>query len=110
MRPFQIDVHGQMYLDVPTPKNSCQQEDRVANSPGIDPCDLLETRGGIWRYDARKTGQVFSGANRYATGIRNAEGTVYGDCRTLRDRAGLHRNAIPPARSSEAPCRNLRVR
>ena len=33
-----------------------------------------ETRGGIWRYDAEKTDQKFSPADRYATGIRNAEG------------------------------------
>jgi mono/diheme cytochrome c family protein len=74
MRPFAIDAHGHLYLDVPSPTNSCQKEDRVPNSPGVDPCIDLQTRGGVWRYDARKVGQVFSAANRYATGIRNAEG------------------------------------
>jgi mono/diheme cytochrome c family protein len=34
----------------------------------------LNTRGGIWRYDANKTKQAFSPAERFATGIRNAEG------------------------------------
>src|ERR1700746_2768901 len=43
-------------------------------SPGLNPCTELETRGGIWRYDAKKTNQSFSPADRYATGIRNAEG------------------------------------
>ena len=38
------------------------------------PCKELETRGGIWRYDAKQTGQAFSPAQRYATGIRNGEG------------------------------------
>ena len=74
MRPFIIDSHGVMYLDVPAPRNSCQKNDRQPNSPGVDPCPDLATRAGVWRYDARNTGQVFSGANRYATGIRNAEG------------------------------------
>lgn len=74
MRPFIIDRHGVMYLDVPAPRNSCQKADRQPGSPGVDPCPDLATRAGVWRYDARKTGQVFSGANRYATGIRNAEG------------------------------------
>ena len=46
-----------------------------ARSPGAKPCTELETRGGIWRYDANKTGQKFSPAERYATGIRNAEGS-----------------------------------
>ena len=40
----------------------------------MDPCKELETRGGIWRYDAKKTDQTFSPAERYATGIRNGEG------------------------------------
>jgi hypothetical protein len=34
----------------------------------------LETRGGIRRYDANKTGQTFSPKERYATGIRTADG------------------------------------
>ena len=29
---------------------------------------------GVWRYDANKTGKVFSPKERYATGIRNGEG------------------------------------
>ena len=36
--------------------------------------NVFETRGGIWRYDANKPGQVFSPKERYATGIRNADG------------------------------------
>ena len=38
------------------------------------PCKELETRGGIWSYDANTAGQTFSPAGLYATGIRNAEG------------------------------------
>jgi mono/diheme cytochrome c family protein len=37
----------------------------------------LETRGGIWKYDANKTDQKFSSSERYATGIRNGEGFVF---------------------------------
>ena len=54
--------------------NSCQSQNRMPNIPGDKPCKELETRGGIWRYDANKTGQKFSPAERYATGIRNADG------------------------------------
>ncbi len=43
-------------------------------SPGENPCTELKRRGGIWRYDANKTGQTFSPAERYAIGIRNADG------------------------------------
>ena len=74
MHPFAIDAAGLMYVDVGTATNSCQPQNRTLESPGADPCTELVTRGGIWRYDANKTDQTFSPAERFATGIRNAEG------------------------------------
>jgi glucose/arabinose dehydrogenase/mono/diheme cytochrome c family protein len=74
MHPFLIDPKGSMYVDVATATNSCQLKNRTRNSPGANPCTELETRGGIWRYDANKTNQTFSPAERFATGIRNGEG------------------------------------
>jgi glucose/arabinose dehydrogenase/mono/diheme cytochrome c family protein len=74
MHPFIISAEGAMYVDVATATNSCQLKNRTLKSPGIEPCTELETRGGIWRYDANKTNQTFSPADRFATGIRNAEG------------------------------------
>src|SRR5467141_3408032 len=69
-----INAEGSMFVDVATATNSCQLKNRTLKSPGTDPCTELETRGGIWRYDANKTNQNFSTADRYATGIRNGEG------------------------------------
>ncbi len=74
MHPFAIDAAGFLYVDVGTATNSCQPANRTLESPGTDPCTELVTRGGIWRYDAKKTNQTFSPAERFATGIRNAEG------------------------------------
>jgi len=74
MHPFVIDADGALYVDVASATNSCQKGNRQFESPGINPCTELETRGGIWRFDASKTGQKFSPAERYATGIRNADG------------------------------------
>ena len=74
MHPFVIGTDGSLYVDVATATNACQVQNRIPKSPGIDPCTELQTRGGIWRYDANKTDQVFSPGERYATGIRNAEG------------------------------------
>lgn len=74
MHPFLITDDGTMYVDVASATNSCQQKNRMLKSPGLNPCTELETRGGIWRYDANKTNQTFSPAERFATGIRNAEG------------------------------------
>jgi glucose/arabinose dehydrogenase len=78
MHPFIIDAKGSMYVDVATATNACQAQNRQLESPGINPCTELETRGGIWLYDANKTNQKFSPAARYATGIRNAEGFAFG--------------------------------
>jgi glucose/arabinose dehydrogenase/mono/diheme cytochrome c family protein len=74
MHPFVIDTDGLLYVDVASATNSCQVRNRQLKSPGITPCIELETRGGIWRYDANRTNQSFSPAARYATGIRNADG------------------------------------
>jgi glucose/arabinose dehydrogenase/mono/diheme cytochrome c family protein len=74
MHPFIINAEGLMYVDVASATNSCQLKNRTLKSPGAKPCTELETRGGIWRYDANKVNQTFSTTDRYATGIRNAEG------------------------------------
>ncbi len=72
-----------MYVDVGTATNSCQLKNRTLKSPGADPCTELETRGGTWRYDANKTNQPFTPADRFTTGIRNGEGFAV-------DAAGKH--------------------
>ena len=74
MHPFAIDAEGMLYVDVASATNACQIQNRSPNSPGANPCAELETRGGVWRFDATRTNQRFSSAERYATGIRNAEG------------------------------------
>jgi glucose/arabinose dehydrogenase/mono/diheme cytochrome c family protein len=77
MHPFRIDQHGALYVDVASATNACQVANRIFNSPGIQPCTELETRAGIWRYDASRTGQRFSAAERFVTGLRNGEGIVF---------------------------------
>jgi glucose/arabinose dehydrogenase/mono/diheme cytochrome c family protein len=74
MHPFAIDADGNLFVDVATATNACQTVNRTPGSPGKDPCTELQTRGGVWRFDANATNQAFSPAARYATGIRNAEG------------------------------------
>lgn len=74
MHPFVIDAKGNLFVDMGSATNSCQAANRMPLSPGHNPCTELETRAGVWRYDANKTGQTFSPAERYATGIRNGEG------------------------------------
>ena len=74
MHPFFISSDGLLYVDVGSATNACQSKNRTPHSAGIQPCTELETRAGVWRFDANKTDQKFSPEDRYATGIRNAEG------------------------------------
>jgi glucose/arabinose dehydrogenase len=74
MHPFVIDASGNLFMDSGSATNSCQIKNRIAESPGRKPSSELQTRGGIWRFDANKLNQPFSATNRYATGIRNAVG------------------------------------
>jgi glucose/arabinose dehydrogenase/mono/diheme cytochrome c family protein len=74
MHPFVIDAQGALYVNSGSATNACQVQNRIANSPGRKPCTELETRAGIWRYDANRTGQKFSPAERFVTGLRNSGG------------------------------------
>jgi len=74
MHPFIIDDDGNLFVSMGSATNTCEVKNRMPHSKGHDPCVELETRAGIWKYDANKLGQKFSPAERYATGIRNGEG------------------------------------
>jgi glucose/arabinose dehydrogenase/mono/diheme cytochrome c family protein len=77
MHPFVIDPKGHLYVNLGSATNSCQDRNRVPRSPGLSPCTELETRAGTWRYDADRTGQHFSPAERFASGIRNGQGFAF---------------------------------
>jgi glucose/arabinose dehydrogenase len=63
---------GGLFVNIGSRSNACQQADRQAGSRGHDPCTELETRAGIWRFDAARPNQAQSDGERFATGIRNA--------------------------------------
>ncbi len=115
MHPFAIDADGLMYIDVATATNSCQHENRTLRSPGARPCTELKTRGGIWRYEAKKLNQVFSPQERFATGIRNAEGfaidaPAHQIFVTQHGRDQLHANwpdLYPPEQEATLPAEEL---
>ena len=45
MHPFVIDAKGDLFVDMGTATNSCQSDNRMPVSPGIQPCTELLTRG-----------------------------------------------------------------
>jgi glucose/arabinose dehydrogenase len=62
---------GSLYVNIGSPSNACQEQSRAPGVPGLDPCPQLETRAGIWRFDAEGTDQVQADGSRFAAGLRN---------------------------------------
>lgn len=69
-----LDDNGNIYVNIGAPSNSCQEAERSPGSKGKDPCPILETAGGIWRFRADKKDQGYKDGERYATGLRNVVG------------------------------------
>ncbi len=72
---------GGLYVNIGSPSNVCTGQD---GQP--DPCPDLETRAGIWKFSADRTGQHQADGVRFATGLRNTvalatrpqDGMLYG--------------------------------
>ena len=69
-----LDNQGNLYVNIGAPSNVCQEKDRAKGSPGMNPCPILDSAGGIWMFRADKTGQSYQNGVRYATGLRNVVG------------------------------------
>jgi glucose/arabinose dehydrogenase len=74
-----FDGHGSLYVNVGAPSNACQAKDRQAKVPGQDPCPLLETHGGIWKFAEDKLGQKQADGVRFATGMRQMPAIAWHD-------------------------------
>jgi glucose/arabinose dehydrogenase/mono/diheme cytochrome c family protein len=70
-KPVTFDDEGNMYVPFGANSNNCQEVNRTPNSLGINPCPLLVDHGGIWRFDADKTGQLQKDGYMFATGLRS---------------------------------------
>jgi glucose/arabinose dehydrogenase len=69
-----LDNKGNIYVNVGAYSNACQLEDRTKGSPGINPCPILDSAGGIWQFKADKKNQTYGEGIHYATGLRNVVG------------------------------------
>lgn len=66
-----LDNQGNIYVTIGSYSDNC----RVTGSgKGMSPCTILDSAGGIWKYNANKLNQTFSDGVRYATGVKNAVG------------------------------------
>lgn len=69
-----LDNAGNLYVNIGAYSNACQERDRTKGSPGMQPCTVLDSAGGIWRFKADLLNQTYGDGVRYATGLRNVVG------------------------------------
>ncbi len=74
-KPVAFDKKGNMYIPFGAPSNACQDINETPNGApggqGLDPCPELEAHGGVWKFDATKTGLTQKDGIEFATGIRS---------------------------------------
>ncbi len=72
-RPLTFDDKGGLFLGVGGGGNTCVDRSGPTPKPA-NPCTELAVRGGIWRYDAARTGQTHpADGQRIATGVRDIQ-------------------------------------
>ena len=94
-RPIAFDAKGNLFVALDASANLCTVQTQpppgqpLPTTPpvGLKPCPDLETRAGVWRFDANRRGQKFpADGEQWATGIRDidsldwspADGHLYG--------------------------------
>ncbi|OUU78307.1 MAG: hypothetical protein CBC38_08030 [Gammaproteobacteria bacterium TMED78] len=79
-KTFAIDDQDNLFVNVGTPSNSCAEEFRTIDSPGMDPCPHLEIQSGVWKFSASTLNQTQADDGiKFATGIRNAVAIEWSD-------------------------------
>lgn len=66
-----VNDEGDLFVNVGSATNACQADNRTPGEPGIDPCEELEIRAGVWRFDATTLGQTQADGTQYVRGLRN---------------------------------------
>jgi glucose/arabinose dehydrogenase len=69
-----LDGNKNIYVNIGAYSNACQEKDRQKGSKGMMPCPILDSAGGIWKFDGSKENQTYGDGKRYATGLRNVVG------------------------------------
>jgi glucose/arabinose dehydrogenase len=73
-KPFTIDGDDNLYVTVGSWNDACRDEEAAT---GMKPCTILDSAGGIWKFNANKPNQTFSDGSRYVTGLKNAVGITW---------------------------------
>lgn len=81
-KPVAFDHEGHMYIPFGGPTDAGQDLAKygpigIPQGHGLDPAADLKDHGGIWMFDADKTGQTQKDGARYATGLRSIVGMTW---------------------------------
>jgi glucose/arabinose dehydrogenase len=72
--PIAFDGKGNLFVSIDGgggTNNCADPKGPKDKQVGLKPCPILETRGGVWRFDDSKPGQKLADGEHFATGIRN---------------------------------------
>jgi glucose/arabinose dehydrogenase len=70
-KPLAMDGKSNIYVTIGSYSDDCRVKGK---GEGMSPCTILDSAGGIWKFNAEKKGQGFADGVRYATGVKNAVG------------------------------------
>ena len=72
LRGFAFDPAGQLFGNVGSPPNVAASNDRTPRAQGVDPTELQQRHGGIWRFQGDRPNQdQIRDGYRYASGLRH---------------------------------------
>jgi len=111
-KPFVLDNAGNIYVTVGSYNDPCREK---GTGKGMMPCTILDSAGGIWKFNASKLNQAYSDGKRYATGVKNAVGTAWNSktntlFATIHGRGQFHDfypQYYTPKQSQELPAETL---
>jgi len=71
-KPLAFDGKGHIFVPFGAPSDACQVENRLPGSPGMKPCPILDSNGGVWMFDENKLNQFrTTDGIKVATGLRS---------------------------------------
>lgn len=73
-KPFVLDNSNNIYVTVGSYNDPCREK---GTGKGMMPCTILDSAGGIWKFNAEKLNQTYADGKRFATGVKNAVGTAW---------------------------------
>jgi glucose/arabinose dehydrogenase len=91
-KPFTIDGDDNLYVTIGSWNDACRDKE---TDTGMMPCTILDSAGGIWKFNANKMNQTYADGTRYATGLKNSVGITWNSqtntlFATDHGRGGLH--------------------